>query len=194
MDRSVTGAAIRALREKRGITQAGLAAELCVSDKTISKWETGRGFPDVSMLEPLGRALGVSVPELLGGQAVVNRNRASDMRKSRFHACPVCGNVIFARGDALISCCGVRLPPLEAREPDPAHLLTVELSEDEFFVHADHPMRKDHFLSFIAYMTADRCEIRALYPEGSAEARFFRRGSGRLYVLCGRDGLFAQRV
>ena len=190
MDLYVTGAAIKALREKYGMTQAELASRLCVSDKAVSKWETGRGFPDVSLLEALGKALRVSVPELLCGRAVVNTNRASNMLKSSFYVCPVCGNVIFARGNVLISCCGIQLPPLEAEELDPAHAIHVERVEDEIYVFADHPMSKEHYLSFVAYMTADRCEIKALYPEGSAEARFFYRGGGRLYVYCNRHGLF----
>lgn len=194
MDHYVTGAVIRELREKQGMTQAELAEKLCVSDKTISKWETGRGFPDVSLLEPLGSVLHISVPELLCGQAVINTNRSADMRKSLFYACPVCGNAIFARGDALISCCGIRLPALEAEEPDPAHRLDVYRSEDELYVTADHAMSKEHYLSFIACMTADRCEIRALYPEGNADARFFFRGYGWLYAYCNRHGLFRQRI
>lgn len=194
MNHYVTGAAIKALREKYGMTQAELAARLCVSDKAVSKWENGRGFPDVSLLEPLGRALRVSVPELLCGQAVVNANRASNMLKSRFYVCPVCGNVIFARGDAMLSCCGIQLPALEAEEPDPAHMPQVQRVEDEIFVAADHPMSKEHYLSFIAYMTVDRCETRALYPEGGAEARFFYRGRGRLYLCCNRHGLFCLGV
>ena len=125
MNHYVTGAIIKALREKHRMTQAELAARLCVSDKAVSKWETGRGFPDVSLLEPLGRALHVSVPELLCGQAIVNRNRSANMLKSRFYVCPVCGNVLFARGDALVSCCGIQLPALEAEEPDDAHRLSV---------------------------------------------------------------------
>ena len=55
-------------------------------------------------------------------------------------------------------------------------------------------MDKDHYLSFIAYVTPDRCETAALYPEGAAEARFFRRGSGRVYVYCNRHGLFMRKV
>ena len=128
MDHYVTGATIKALREKLGMTQAELADKLCVSDKAVSKWETGRGFPDVSLLEPLSRVLRISVPELLCGQAIVNGNRSSNMLKSRFFVCPVCGNVIFARGDALISCCGIRLPALEAEEPDEQHRAAVEKS------------------------------------------------------------------
>ena len=183
MDHYVTGAVIRELREKQGMTQAELAGKLNVSDKAVSKWETGRGFPDVSLLEPLSRVLRISVPELLCGQAITNGNRAANMLKSRFYVCPVCGNVLFARGEALISCCGIE-----------QHRAAVEKSEDEIYVSLEHPMSKDHFLSFAAYMTADRCETRVLYPEGNAEARFFRRGSGWLYLYCNRHGLFRQRV
>ncbi len=194
MDHYVTGAAIKALREKYRMTQAELAEKLCVSDKAVSKWETGRGFPDVSLLEPLGRALHISVAELLCGQTVVNQNRSANMLKSRFYACPVCGNVLFSRGDALISCCGIRLPALEAEEPDAAHRMDVQRVEDEIYVSSGHSMGKDHYLSFAAYMTPDRCEMKALYPEGSAEARFFFRGTGRLYYCCNRHGLFMQEI
>jgi len=194
MDHYVTGVTIRALREKHRMTQAELAEKLCVSDKTVSKWETGRGFPDVSLLEPLGKALHISVPELLCGQAVTNGNRASNMLKSRFYVCPVCGNVLFARGEAVICCCGIQLPALEAEEPDEAHSLKTGHAEDEICVSADHPMSKEHYLSFIAYMTPDDCEIRALYPEGGAETRFFFRGSGWLYAYCSHHGLFRQKI
>ena len=113
----------------------------------MSKWENGRGFPDVSLLEPLGQALHISVAELLCGQAVVNGNRAANMLKSRFYVCPVCGNVIFARGEAVISCCGIQLPALDAEEADEAHGISAERVEDEIFVSVDHPMDKDHYLS-----------------------------------------------
>ena len=173
MDHYVTGATIRALREKYRMTQAELADQLCVSDKAISKWETGRGFPDVSLLEPLGNA---------------------NMLKSLFYVCPVCGNVLFARGDALISCCGIQLPALDAEEPDEMHCMNVQRVEDEIYVSSDHSMGKDHYLSFAAYMTPDRCEIKALYPEGNAEARFFFRGTGWLYYCCNQHGLFSQKI
>lgn len=194
MDQEITGAAIRALRERNGMTQAELAARLHVSDKAVSKWENGRGFPDVSLIEPLSRALRVSVPELLRGQAVVNANRSANMLKSRFYVCPICGNAIVARGDALISCCGVQLTALEARDPDPAHAARAQRIEDEIYVTVDHPMTKAHYLSFIACLTADRLELRALYPEGGAEARFFYRGDGWLYYCCREHGLFRQRL
>ena len=194
MDHYVTGSVIRELREKMGMRQAELAEKLSVSDKTVSKWETGRGFPDVSLLEPLGRVLHISVPELLCGQAVTNKNRSADMLKSLFYVCPVCGNAVFARGDTLISCCGIQLPALEAEEADPVHRLNVQKTEDEIYAVSNHPMEKGHYFSFLAYMTADRCEIKALYPEGNAEARFFYRGNGRLYCYCNQHGLFMQKI
>ena len=79
MDQYVTGGAIRRLREERGLTQAKLAERLDVSAKAVSKWETGKGFPDISLLEPLAGALGASVMELLSGDTVVNRNKSANM-------------------------------------------------------------------------------------------------------------------
>lgn len=195
MDHYVTGTTIKALREKQGMTQADLAAKLCITDKAVSKWETGRGFPDLSLLEPLAAALHVSVPELLSGQVIVNGNRASNLLRSRLYVCPVCGNVMFAKGDSVISCCGIALPPLEAEEPDEEHRATVEKVENEYFVSIPHEMSKTHFVSFIAYVTMDRFEMKALYPEGNAEARFFPRSrNGKLYFYCNRHGLYCQKL
>lgn len=194
MNNYVTGAAIKTLREKQRMTQSQLAEKLCVSDKTVSKWETGKGFPDISLLEPLAAALGISVPELLSGEQIINRNRAANMRRGRLYVCPVCGNVLHAAGETLVSCCGITLPPLEAEEPDETHELTVEDVEHEFYVSSAHPMSKTHYLSFAAYCTDDRFELVRFYPEGNAETRFFRRGRGLLYWYCNRHGLFCKRV
>ena len=57
MDNYITGATIKRLREKKAMTQDELAQKIFVSNKTISKWETGHGFPDISLLEPLAKAL-----------------------------------------------------------------------------------------------------------------------------------------
>ena len=69
MNTYVTGNTIRLLREAKGLTQAELARQLLVSAKTVSKWETAKGLPDISLLEPLAAALGVSVLELMQGTA-----------------------------------------------------------------------------------------------------------------------------
>lgn len=194
MNHYITASVIRTLRENQHLTQAQLAERLAVSDKTISKWETGRGLPDISLLEPLARALQVSVAELLAGERIINANRSANMLKAHLYVCPLCGNVLQTTGEAMVSCCGITLPPLEVEEIDPAHAAAIEEIEYEYYVSLDHPMSKEHFISFMAYATGSRFEIVKLYPEGSAEARFFRRGHGWLYWYCNHHGLFRQRV
>lgn len=194
MNNYVTGAVIRELRERNKLTQSQLAERLAVSDKTVSKWETGRGLPDISLLEKLAACLGISVPELLSGQPVQNRNKSANILRSRFYVCPVCGNVIVASGAGMFSCCGVQLPPLEAEEPEEAHACRMEDVEDELFVTIPHPMTREHSISFLCYVTSDRAELVKLYPEGDAQTRFRRRGMGTLYWYCNRHGLFCQSI
>lgn len=194
MDTYVTGSAIRRLREAKGLTQAQLAEKIDVSAKAVSKWETARGLPDISLIEPLAAALGVSVMELLSGQAVVNRNRAGNMLRARFYVCPICGNVIHAAGEAVVSCCGVALPALEPEDTDEEHRILVEPVEDEAFLTVRHPMTKAHRISFLAYVTADRFQLVKLYPEGNAECRLRLQKSGYLYLYCSHHGLMRQKV
>ena len=194
MDRYVTGAVIRRLRENRKMTQEELAERIFVSGKAVSKWETGRGFPDVSLLEPLAAALDISVIELLSGEDVRNRNRAADMLRCRFYVCPVCGNVIQASGDAVISCCGITLPPLEAEPAEGDHAIRAEVSEDEYWVTLGHPMTKDHYITFIAAVSDHGVQFVRLYPEGSAEARVKMSRVRYILAYCNRHGLFRIRV
>lgn len=194
MNHYVTGAAIKALREKKRLTQQQLAEKLSVSDKAVSKWETGKGFPDISLLEPLASVLQVSLPELLSGEQIINANRSANLLKSNLYVCPVCGNIFHSTGSAMISCCGVTLPPLEAEQADAAHQIQCEKIEDEIFVSARHPMTKGHYLSFVAYCTGERFEIVKLYPESSVAVRFFSRGHGVLYWYCNHHGLFQKQI
>ena len=194
MDAYVTGATVKALREGRGMTQAELAERIGVSSKTVSKWETGKGLPDISLLQPLAGALGISLIELMNGEHITNRNISANMTRCKFYVCPVCGNVIHAMGSAVVSCCGISLPPLEAEEPGEDHEVTVEAVEDEHFVTVCHPMTKTHFISFVAFVTTDRLQLVKLYPEGDAQTRLQLRGRGHLYYFCNRHGLFRKRL
>ena len=194
MNTYVTGTTIKNLREERHLTQAELAEKIGVSSKTISKWETARGLPDISLLQPLAQALGLSVIELMNGEQITNRNVSANLMRGKIYVCPLCGNVIQATGNAVVSCCGVTLPALEAEEGDEAHVLTIEKVEDEHFVTIHHPMTKDHFISFAAYVTCDRCQMVKLYPEGEAQTRFQLRGRGWVYWYCNRHGLFRQKL
>ena len=194
MNTYVTGTVIRELREGRNMTQTQLAEKLGVSSKTVSKWETARGLPDVTLLQPLAQALGVSVIELMNGSPIANRNISANMLRSKFYVCPVCGNVIHAMGSGVISCCGIALPPLEAEEADEDHILTVEDVEDEHFLTIHHPMTKSHFISFVAFVTCDRLQLVKLYPEGDAQTRMQLRGMGYLYYYCTHHGLFRRKI
>jgi len=190
MNRYVTGAMIRQMREKKNLTQEELAARLFVSSKAVSKWETGQGLPDISLLEPLAAALDISLIELVAGENVVNRNRCCNMLRSVFYVCPVCGNSLFATGQAVISCCGITLPPLQPEEPDEEHGVTVELSDGDYYISLDHPMQKDHYISFIAAVSDNACQFVRLYPEGGCEARFATARVRWIYAYCNRHGLF----
>ena len=194
MNTYVTGATIKQLRESRNMTQADLAEQIGVSSKTVSKWETAKGLPDISLLQPLAQALGISVIELMNGDRISNRNISANMLRSKFYVCPICGNAIHSLGDALVSCCGITLPALEADEPDDCHPITIEAVEDEHFVTVSHPMTKDHYISFVAYVTTDRIQMVKLYPEGNAETRLQLRGRGYLYYFCNHHGLFRKKV
>ncbi len=194
MDQYVTGITIKTLREQKNMTQLMLADRLGVSDKTVSKWETGKGYPDITLLEPIAEAFQVSVTELISGNTIRNANVSSNMLRSRFYVCPVCGNVIHGMGEAVIQCHGIVLNALEAEPCDEHHQITIERVEDEYFVSIGHPMTKDHYISFMAAAASDSMQTVKLYPEWNAEARFKISCVKKVFFYCNRDGLFAVDV
>ncbi len=185
----ITGKTIKELREKRKITQKELAKRINVSDKTISKWETEKGLPDIAIIEDLSKALGTSITELLTGDLRKNENLSSNMKKMSFFICPICGNVISAVGEGLFSCCGIILHKEESEKSDKSHLICIETIEDEYYVSLNHPMDKKHYISFIAYVTSDSCEIVKLYPEQGISVRFKKKGHGFIYAFCNKHGM-----
>lgn len=194
MNQYITGAMIKRLREAQNITQQQLAEKMHVSDKAISKWETGRGYPDVSLLEPLSEALGVSIIELFSGEDVVNSNRSFNMLRTKLYVCPICGNVIQSTGESVVSCHGIVLPALEAEPENDMHHLHVERVEDEYYVTISHEMSKTHYISFILAVKDNGWELKKLYPEGNAEARFKISRTRYLYYYCNQHGLFQVSV
>ena len=194
MNTYVTGAVIKQLREKRGLTQAELAEHIGVSCKAVSKWETAKGLPDIFLLQPLAQALGVSVVELMNGEPVANKNTSANLLRSKFYVCPVCGNILHSTGAAVIHCCGVSLQPLEAEEVDGDHTIVIEPVEEEHFISVEHPMTKQHYISFLAFVATDRMQMVKLYPEGNAQTRLQLRGGGYLYYYCNRHGLYRRKI
>ena len=191
MNQYVTGAAIKGLREKNRMTQLQLAEKLGVSDRTVSKWETGKGYPDITLLVPIAEAFRISVAELISGNTIHNANVSANMLRSKFYVCPVCGNVIHSMGEAAIHCHCIQLLPLEAETTDEHHMIFIERVEDEYYVRINHSMTKEHYISFVAAVSSDNMQIVKLYPEGNAETRVKLRGVKRIYFYCNRDGLFS---
>ena len=194
MDRYVTGTVIKELREKYHLTQAEFAAKLNVSDKTVSKWETAKGYPDISLLEPIAQIFNISVTELISGNSVSNGNVSANMLRSMFYVCPVCGNSIHSMGEAVIQCHGIILTPCQAEETDENHMIFIERVEDEYYVRIEHDMTKQHYISFIAALSSDKLQMIKLYPEGNADARIKINGVKKILFYCNKDGLFSINV
>lgn len=73
---------------------------------------------------------------------------------------------------------------------DSNHTLNIEVVEDEYFVTINHPMTKDHYISFIAAISNQGIQLTKLYPEGPAQARFKIAGVHKIFAYCNRHGLF----
>lgn len=190
----IDGEMIRKLRERKGLTQAQLAEMIMISDKAVSKWETGKGYPNISVLPDLAKALDVSVGELFMDHLTVNRNVGANVARGKFYVCPICGNVIWSIGDAVVACCGSVLIPEDPEKADESHFLTVEKCDDEYYVTSDHPMEKDHYISFIAMIYYDSVSIVRLYPESEISVHFRRSGAKELRSFCTRHGSFVQNI
>ena len=156
----------------------------------MSKWETAKGYPDISLLEPIAQVFGISITELISGNAVSNVIISAIMLRSKFYVCPVCGNSIHSMGEAVIQCHGIMLKPCQAEKTDENHMVFIERIEDEYYIRVEHDMTKQHYISFIAGVSSDKVQMVKLYPEGNAEARLKINGVKKILLYCNRDGLF----
>lgn len=190
MDCAKTGKLILQLRKEKGMTQRQLADKLCISNKTVSKWECGLGCPDITLWNGLSEALGADILKILQGELKPNSVDVGKIDKVKFYVCDVCGNILMSTGDASISCCGRRLYPLKADLCSKGHEINVIETDMDLFITIKHDMEKDHYISFSAYVHDDRALINRLYPEQPAEIRLpvMKRG-GYLYLYCTRHGL-----
>lgn len=194
MNQYITGLTIKRLREKNKLTQNELAEKLSVTDKSISKWETGRGYPDITLIEDIAKVFNVSITELFSGDTIENKNISSNVEKIKFYVCPICGNIITSIGETMVSCHGINLKPLEAEASDENHQIDVSRVEDEYYVNINHIMTKNHYISFIAAVSKDRLQLVKLYPESSAETRFKISGVNKIYYYCNKDGLYSHPI
>lgn len=194
MEQTKIGALIRQLRREQGLTQKQLAERLTLSPKTISKWENGRGAPDLSLIADLSAALRVDLIELLSGALSQNQLVGGNMKRTRYFVCPTCHSISLSTGNASVSCCGRPLAALEARKAEPEQKLHLEAVEDEWFITAEHPMTRENYISFLAMATGDRIELLKQYPEWDLNVRISRRRHGTLLWYSTTQGLLYQYV
>ena len=194
MNQIKTGNTIRHFRTACGMTQKQLAECLHVSDKTVSKWECGKGCPDISLLAALAEVFGTDIRVLLTGELRKNEKEKGNMKKLKFYVCRSCGNIVTAADEAAVTCCGSRLSAEEPRRAAESEMLRLEDLGGEWYVTACHPMTKAHYISFAAYVTNSSVMLFRQYPEWNFEVTLPMYRRGRLLWYCSKCGLLYQDI
>ena len=194
MDLNKNGKLLCDLRKSKGMTQKQVADKLGIVPKTVSKWETGHGFPDVSTVSDLAEILGVSEKTILSGEISRNQEESGNMKRTKFYVCPHCGSFMQGTGNSQIVCCGKQIEPLKAVSADNEHTINVSEIEDDYFIEFNHEMTKEHYISFVSYVRFDRVLTVKLYPEQNAEVRFPKMYGGKIYFYCNKHGLFEYQI
>lgn len=189
MDLQKTGMLLATLRKQKGLTQKEIADKLGITPKTVSKWETGHGFPDVATVSSLAEILGVSEQTVLSGKLEIGRGESGNMKKTKFYVCPTCGSFLTGTANSQIVCCGKPLEALVPKKVDSDHEIRITQPDDEFYIEFHHPMTKEHYISFVSYVRFDRILTVRLYPEQDGAVRIPRMYGGKLYSYCNRHGL-----
>ncbi len=182
------------LRKAKGMTQKEVADILGVVPKTVSKWETGHGFPDVSTVSALADILGVSEKTILSGDLEQNLESANNMKRTKFYVCPHCGSFLQGTGNGQVVCCGKQLEALTAVLADDEHTINISEIEDDFYIEFYHEMTKEHYISFVSYVRFDRVLTIKLYPEQDSAVRFPKMYGGKIYFYCSKHGLFEYQM
>ena len=194
MDNIKVGELIRCLRHEKNMTQLQLAGLLHISDKTVSKWERGMGCPELSLITELSRIFEVNMQDLLSGELKQNPLLGNNLRKMLFYICPDCGNLITSMAAAPISCCGRKLKAITPVKAEEGERLSVQRIERDYFISSEHDMTKEHYITFVALLTADGFMMKKQYPEWDLQTRIPAFGHGRLLWHCNQHGLFYQEV
>lgn len=190
MDLCKSGELIRKLRKENGMTQKEVADRLGVLPKTISKWETGHGFPDASLLNGLADILGTNADTILSGELSPNGEFVGNFKEIRFYVCPHCGSFLHETGEAVVSCCGKKLSPLNALPQEGMHCIEVNETDSGYSVTVRHEMSREHFIAFISYVSNDTVMTVKLCPEQDSSVVFPKLRGGKFYFYCTKHGLF----
>jgi len=194
LDQIKTGILIKKFRTASGLTQKQLAESLNVSDKAVSKWECGNGCPDISLLSQIADIFGTDIRSLLTGEINKNEREKGNMKKLRFYVCKECGNIITSSSDTDITCCGNKLSPLEPQKAEDNDRLITEDIGGEWSVTSEHEMTKEHYISFVAYVSDSAAMLFKQYPEWGVQVHLPLYRSGRLVWYCTKHGLFYQDI
>lgn len=189
MDLQKTGMLLATLRKTKSLTQKDVAEQLGISPKTVSKWETGHGFPDVATVSSLAGILGVSEQTLLSGRLEIGKGVSGNMKRTKFYVCPTCGSFLTGTANSQIVCCGKLLDALVPKKADSDHEICITQPDDEFYLEFHHSMTKEHYISFVSYVRFDRVLTVRLYPEQDGAVRIPKMYGGKLYFYCNRHGL-----
>lgn len=190
MDLIKNGKLLYDLRKAKGMTQKQVADRVGVLPKTVSKWETGHGFPDISVVSSLADILGVSERILLSGDLKRNMQDVGNMKNIKFYVCPDCGCIMQGTGEWKLICCGKSLEPLESKNIDESHHINISEIENDYYVEFSHEMSKEHFICFVAYVGFDKVFTVRIYPEQDSSVRFPKIYKGKFYFYCNKHGLF----
>lgn len=193
MNPNKTGLLIRELRTRQHMTQRALADRLHITDKTVSKWETGGGCPDISLFPALSEVFGVSMETLLRGE-ITGQEDTGNMKKLRFYVCPTCGNLLTSSSDAEVHCCGQKLTPLLPQKAAEADYLQMEAADGEWYITSDHAMTKEHYIAFVAFLTDSQLIMSRQYPEWNLQVRMPYIARGRLLWYSTDQGLLYREI
>lgn len=194
MNLSKHGKLLCDLRKAKGMTQKQVADKLGVLPKTVSKWETGHGFPDISTVSSLADILGVSEKTILSGDLTANSEETINMKRTKFYVCPDCGSLMQGTGNSQVVCCGKTLEALKSSITDDEHKINISEVEDDYYIEFEHKMTKEHYISFVSYVSFDRVLTLKLYPEQDCAVRFPKMRGGKLYYYCNQHGLFEFKI
>lgn len=194
MDYVKIGQLILKLRKENNMTQLQLAEKMGISDKAVSKWERGLGCPDIELLTDLSEIFNVDLENLLSGEMKNNDVLGGNLKKICFYVCPVCGNIITSVSETGVSCCGKKLKALIPAKAEENNCLNIEIIENEYFISSEHEMTREHYISYIAFLTGDTLILRKQYPEWNLQTRLPFFAHGRLIWYCTRHGLFYQDI
>lgn len=190
------------------MTQSNLAQKIGVSDKAVSKWERGLGLPDISILPYLANALGVDIKSLMEGNLAERSKVNGNIKKLKFYVCPTCHNLIFSTGDTNASCCGKNIDEQIAKKcgnnnelsndakdgGNEEHDVNIEVSDGQWYVSSDHEMSREHYISFVAFITGDSFVLKKLYPQQNMESRIPLFAHGTLLWYCTKHGLYYKNI